>query len=93
MLRRNQHCKVRLAAGTRKCRGYVFLFSVWSFHAENQHVFRHPALALTQHRADTQGKAFLAEQDVAAVSGVDAPDCVLFRELCDVFVFCVDLCL
>ena len=93
MLRRNQHCKVRLAAGTRKCRGYVFLFSVWSFHAENQHVFCHPSLALAENGADAKCKTFLAEENIAAVSGVDAPDCVLFRELCDVFVFCVDLCL
>jgi len=56
-------------------------------------VFCHPSLALAENGADAKCKTFLAEENIAAVSGVDAPDCVLFRELCDVFVFCVDLCL
>ena len=93
MLRRDQHSQIGLAAGTWERGGDVFFLTVWRFHAQNQHMLRHPALALTQHRADTQGKAFLAEQDVAAVSGVDAPDGVFLRELRDIFLFGVDFCL
>ena len=41
----------------------------------------HPAFVLSLIGSDTQSEALLAEQNVAAVSGVYGDDGVVFREL------------
>ena len=46
----------------------------------------HPALVLALVGSDTQSEALLAQQHVAAVSGVDGADGVLFGEVNDVAV-------
>jgi hypothetical protein len=47
------------------------LSAVRRFHAENQHVLGQPALLPGQIRTDPEGEAFLAQQDIAAVTGAD----------------------
>ena len=53
----------------------------------------HPALVTSEVGSDTESKAFLAEKNVSAVAGVYRPDGVVFREVADVTVFFVELCL
>ena len=43
-----------------------------------------PALGLAEVAADAQREALLAEEDIAAVAGADAPDRVVLREVADV---------
>ena len=56
-------------------------------------MFSHPAFVLTLEGSDTQSEALLAQQNVTAVSGVDRPDCVFFRELYDITVFRINVSL
>ena len=51
----------------------------------------HPAFVLALVGSDTQSEALLAQQNVAAVSGVDGADGVLFRELNNVSLFRIDV--
>ncbi len=53
----------------------------------------HPAFVLTLEGSDTQSEALLAQQNVSAVSRVDRPDRVLFRELYDITLLRINICL
>ena len=53
----------------------------------------HPAFFSAEVGRDTESKALLAEKNVSAVTGVDRPDGVVFRELADVAVFFVEVSL
>ena len=63
----------------------IYRTSPWGFsHAQDQHVLGHPALVAAQVGGDAQSEALLAQQDVAAVAGVDGHDGVVLRELNDI---------
>ena len=53
----------------------------------------HPAFVLALEGSDTQSEALLAQQNVSAVSRVDGPDRVFFRELNDITLFRINVCL
>ena len=80
-LRRDHHRQVRLAAGAGEGGGHVLDPALGILHAQNQHVFGHPAFAAAQMAGDSQGEALLAQQHVAAVARSDAPDGVVLGEV------------
>ena len=88
-VRRNEHREIRLAASAGESGAYISFVSVGRGDAEDQHVLREPSLIAAHHRGDSQGKAFLAEKRVAAVSRAIAPDLPGLRKMHDVFVLCV----
>ena len=53
----------------------------------------HPAFFSAEVGSDSESKALLAEKNVSAVTGVDRPNGVLFREVNDIAVFFVEVCL
>ena len=53
----------------------------------------HPAFFSAEVGCDTESEALLAEKNVSAVTGVDGPDGVVFREVADVAVFFVEVSL
>ncbi len=53
----------------------------------------HPAFFSAEVRSDSESKALFAEQNVSAVTRVDRPNGVLFREVNDITVFFVKVCL
>ncbi len=55
-----------------------------TFHAHNQHVFRHPAFIARDVGSDTQREALLSEQRIAAISRAIAPDLSRLGEVDDV---------
>ena len=81
--RRNHHSQVGLAASRRECSANVLNLALRVLNAEDEHVLCHPAFVLSLIGSDTQSEALLAEQNVAAVSGVYGDDGVVFRELAD----------
>ena len=87
MFRRNEHCKVCFAAGAWESGTDISLLTVRAFDAQDKHVLCHPAFFLAQPRTYTQCKAFFAQQNISAISGVDAPYGIVFREVGYVFVF------
>ncbi len=92
-LRRDQHCQVGLSARGRECSGDIYGFAVGFLYAEDQHMLCHPALGLALVGSDAQREAFFTEQHVPAVCGVDGPDGVVFREVADVAVLRIDVCI
>ena len=92
-LGRNKHCKVGLAASGRECCAHIDDFLVGLFDTQNEHMLCHPHFVLTLIRSDSQCKALLAEQYVAAVTAVDGDNSVVLRELADISLFRVDLAL
>ena len=52
--------------------------------AQDQHVLGEPSFVAGLDGSDTQGKAFFAEQSIAAVSGTIGPDQAFVREMADV---------
>ena len=91
--RRNQHSQVGLAAGRRECSCDILCFAVGLLNAQDQHMLSHPSFVLTLEGSDTQSEALLAQQNVAAVSRIDGPDCIFFRELYDITIFRIYICL
>ncbi len=83
-LRRNEHSEVSLTASRRESSSDVLDITVGLLNAEDEHVLSHPSLVLTLEGSDTECEALLAEENVSAVSRVDRPDSILFRELDDV---------
>ncbi len=53
------------------------------FHAENQHVLGKPALLARKIGTDPEREAFLAQQNVSAVTGADRNDRVVLRKMAD----------
>ena len=47
-------------------------------------MFSHPAFVLALEGSDSESEALFAKEYVAAVCGVDGPDCVVFRKVNDV---------
>ena len=92
-LRRDQHSQIGLTASRRESSSDILGFAVRLLNAQDQHVFSHPAFVLALEGSDTQSEALLAQQNVAAVSGVDGPDRVFFRELYDITLFRINICL
>src|SRR5690606_38365663 len=83
-LRRDQHGEVGLATGAREGAGDVVFLALRVFHADDHHVFGHPAFVARHHGGDAQRHALLAEQRVAAVAGTVGDDLAGFREVHDV---------
>ena len=83
MRRRNQHREIGFAARTGERRRHVMLFSFGRFDAENQHVLGEPALLAREIRTDAQRETFLAQQNIAAVTGADRDDRVVLRKMTD----------
>ena len=54
-------------------------------------MLRHPALVLAEIGSDAERKALFAEQNVAAVAGVDGHDRVVLREVADIALAFVDI--
>ena len=93
-LGRDEHGEIGLAAGGRKRRRDVLdLLVLRALAAEDEHVLRHPALFLAEIGGDAQREALLAQKHVAAVSGVDGNDRVVFGEVQDVALFGIDVAL
>jgi hypothetical protein len=84
--RRDEHGEIRLAARAREGGGDVGFLAGRIFHAEDQHVFRHPAFVARHGRGDAERETFLAEQRVAAVARAEAHDEAFFGEMRDVSV-------
>ena len=82
-VRRNQHCKIGLAAGRRKCRGDVVRLALGALQSDDQHVLGEPALGTGLVAGDAQRMTFLAQQRIAAVTGAEALDEQLFGEVHD----------
>ena len=53
----------------------------------------HPAFLASEIGCNTESEALLSEKNVSAVSGVDAPDGVVLREMADITVLFVEICL
>ena len=66
--RRNQHGKVGLAAGRGEGRCHIMLLAFGRLDAENQHMLGQPAILARHRGSDAQGKAFFAEQRIAAIA-------------------------
>jgi hypothetical protein len=71
---RHQHGEIGLAAGAGECSGHVVLFALGIGHAQDEHVLGQPALVAAHVGCNTQRKALLAQQRVAAVTGAVRPD-------------------
>ncbi len=54
-------------------------------------MFRHPAFFAALIRRDTQRETLFAQQHVSAITGVDAPDGVVLREMADITVVFVNI--
>ena len=80
---RNQHGEIRFAARARERRRDVMLSAFRRFDAENQHVLGQPALLAREIGADPERETFLAEQNIAAVTGADRDDRVVLRKMAD----------
>ena len=92
MLRGNEHGQVGLAAGGGEGGSQVTHLALGILHAQDQHVLSHPALIFAQIGGDTQGKALLAQQYVAAVTRVDGHYGVVLGEVDDVAVLRIVVC-
>ncbi len=90
---RNQHGQVGLAAGRGEGSGDILGLAVGELNAQDQHMLGHPAFLHALVGSDTQSEALLAQQHVAAVTGVDGPNGVLLGELHDVTAFLADVSL
>ena len=90
-LRRNKHGQICFSASGGEGCGKVAHLSLGVFDAEDKHMLCHPALIAPEVGSDTQGKAFLAQQDISAVTGVYGTDGVILREVYDVTIFLVDI--
>ncbi len=55
------------------------------FHAEDEHVLRHPTLVARDVGSDAQCKTFLAQQRVAAIAGTVRPDLAGLGKMDNVF--------
>ena len=65
---RNQHREVGFATGAGESRGHMVFLALGVGHAQDQHVLGQPALVAAHVGGDAQGKAFLAQQGIAAVA-------------------------
>ena len=59
------------------------LFPLGRFDAEDEHVLGEPALLFREIGGDAERETFLAQEDVAAVTGADRDDGVVLREMAD----------
>jgi hypothetical protein len=50
-------------------------------------MFSHPAFILTKEACYTESKALFAKENISAVTGVNTPDSVIFREVADITIF------
>ncbi len=78
-LGRDEHGEVGLATRTGKSSGDVRLLrlagTVWgAFHADDQHMLRHPAFVASDIGGDAEREALLAQQRIAAVARAVGPD-------------------
>ncbi len=92
-LRGNEHSEVGLTASRRESSSDVLDLAVGLLNAEDEHMLSHPGLVLTLEGSDTESEALLAEENVSAVSRVDRPDSILFRELNDISLLGVNVSL
>ena len=92
-LGRDQHGKVRLAAGGREGRRDVLDLAARVLNAEDQHVLGHPPLLTAEVRGDAQSEALLALKDIAAVVGVHRNDGIVLREVDDVLIVLIKVAL
>ena len=53
----------------------------------------HPAFFSAEVGSNSEGKALFTQKNVSAVTGVDRPNGVLFREMNDITVFFIEVCL
>src|SRR5579863_3525373 len=88
---RNEHRKIRLAAGRGKGAGEVVRLAAWILQSDDQHVLREPALAACLPAGNAQRVTFLAEQRIATVTGAVALDRQLPWEVHDEAPFRVEL--
>ena len=66
-----------------KGRRDVMFFPFRRFDAENEHVLGEPALLAREIGTDAEREAFLAEQNISAVTGADRDDGVVLRKMAD----------
>ena len=91
LLGRDEHGQVGLSAGGGESGGDILGLALGIFDAENEHMLGHPALGFGLEGGDAQGEALFAQQHIAAVAGVDAPDGVILREVDDVAVLLAEI--
>ena len=89
--RGQHHCQIGLAAGAGERGGDVLLAAAGRGQSEDEHVLRQPAFLSRHHRRDAQGKTFLAQQRVAAVTRPVRPDGRFIRKMDDVFLLRIGL--
>ena len=85
-LRRDQHCKVRLAARRRERRTDIIFAAIRRFDTNDQHVLGKPALSTPKRRSDTQSQTLLAKQSVTAIARTVRNDRVLFGKVNNILV-------
>ena len=56
----DHHGEVGFAAGTGECRGYISFFALRIFHAEDEHVLRHPTFVAGDVGGDAESETFFA---------------------------------
>ena len=78
-----QHSQVRLATGAREGSSNELLLTFGIGNAENKHMLCKPTLILGDPAGNTQGKALLAEQGVAAITTTIGHDLALIGEVGD----------
>ena len=83
MFRRNEHGKIGFATRAREGCGHVMLATLRRLDAEDEHVFRHPALPAGEIRTDAQRETFFAEQNISAVAGANRDDRVVLWKMAD----------
>ena len=79
------HGKIGLAAGAGERSRQVMFSALGRSESKDQHVLRHPAFFLRDHRGDAQGETFFPQQGIAAVAGPVGPDRGFSRKMNDVF--------
>ena len=89
----DEHGKVGLAAGGGECSRHILLGAVGIGDAQNEHVLCHPAFLSAEIGCDAEREALLAEEHVAAVTGVDGDDGIVFGEVHDIALLGVDIAL
>ena len=92
-LGRDEHGKVRLAAGGGEGGRDVLDLAAGILDAEDEHMLRHPALLPAEVGGNAQGEALLALEHVAAVVGVHGNDGIVLREVDNVLVLFIEIAL
>ena len=83
-LRRDQHGKVRLAAGTRESSRHIRFGPVRCMQPQQQHVFSEPSFIARHRRGNTQRQTLFPQQRIAPIPAAITPNHPLLRKMSDI---------